>query len=244
MEHGFEGLEYNYWGGFKDLTSDTIAQMAEIHKKHGVRASMLGIWGWNHLSPDAKVRKEAHEMLDRAIGFAKKLRADVLVTGAGDMPGEPLGRKVAEFVKVFPPYLKKIAKAGLQPAFYAVHGASFLDSLQAYERVWEHLPEVKIKFDPANWRHHGDDYLEVVQRYGHKVGYVHIKEHLYKDGHLVSQPPAGMGDIEFPKVLAFLYEHNYDGWLSIEPHGPIWSRGVMRERMLLLTKKYLSQFLA
>jgi sugar phosphate isomerase/epimerase len=83
-----------------------------------------------------------------------------------------------------------------------------------------------------------------VQRYGHKVGYVHIKEHLYKDGHLVSQPPAGMGDIEFPKVLAFLYEHNYDGWLSIEPHGPIWSRGVMRERMLLLTKKYLSQFLA
>ena len=242
-EHGFEALEYNYWGGFKDLTEDTVGQMAGIHKKHGVRASMLGIWGWNHLSPDAQVRKEAHAMLDRAIGFAKTLRADVLVTGAGDMPGEPVGRKVAEFVKVFTPFLKKIRKAGLQPAFYAVHGASFLDSLEAYERVWEHLPEVKIKFDPANWRHHGDDYLEVVQRYGHKIGYVHIKDHLYKDGQLISQPPAGMGDIEFPKVMAFLYEHNYDGWLSIEPHGPIWSRGAMRERLLLLTKKYVSQFL-
>jgi len=242
-EHGFEALEYNYWGGFKDLTADTVKQMAAIHKQYGVRACMLGIWGWNHLSPDPKVRKEAHAMLDRAIGFAKTLRADVLVTGAGDMPGEPVGRKVTEFVKVFTPLLKKIKQAGLQPAFYAVHGASFLDSLETYERVWEHIPEVKIKFDPANWRHHGDDYLEVVQRYGHKVGYVHIKEHLYKDGELVSQPPAGMGDIEFGKVLAFLYEHGYDGWLSIEPHGPIWSRGAMREKLILLSRKYISQFL-
>jgi sugar phosphate isomerase/epimerase len=242
-EHGFEGLEYNYWGGFKDLTAETVKQMAEIHKKHGVRASMLGIWGWNHLSLDPKTRAEALAMLDRAIGFAKTLGADVLVTGAGDIPGEPAGRKVAEFLKVFPPILKRIRKAGLQPAFYAVHGASFLDSLETYERVWEHIPELKMKYDPANWRHHGDDYLAVVQRYGHKIGYVHIKEHLYKDGQLVSQPAAGMGDIEWGKVMAFLYEHNYDGWLSIEPHGPIWSRGAMREKLILLTRKYISQFL-
>ena len=242
-EHGFEGLEYNYWGGFKDLAAETVKQMAEIHKKHGVRASMLGIWGWNHLSPDRKTRAEALAMLDRAIGFAKTLGADVLVTGAGDMPGEPAGRKVAEFLKVFPPILKRIRKAGLQPAFYAVHGASFLDSLETYERVWEHIPELKMKYDPANWRHHGDDYLAVVQRYGHKIGYVHIKEHLYKDGQLVSQPAAGMGDIEWGKVMAFLYEHNYDGWLSIEPHGPIWSRGAMREKMILITRKYISQFM-
>ena len=242
--NGFEGLEYNYWGGFKDLTADTVAKMHAIHQKHGVRASMLGIWGWNHLAPDRAVRKEAHAMLNRAIGFAQTLGVDVFVTGAGEMPGEPLGRKVAEFVKVFPPFLAKMKKAGLRPAFYAVHGASFLDSLQAYERVWEHLPEVKIKFDPANWSHHGDDYLEVVQRYGHKVGYVHIKDQLYKDGRLVSQPAAGMGSIEFPKVLAFLYEHGYDGWLSIEPHGEHWSRQPLREKMLKLSKRYIEQFLA
>ncbi|MGD0092730.1 MAG: sugar phosphate isomerase/epimerase family protein [Planctomycetota bacterium] len=242
-EHGFTALEYNYWGGFKDLTAETVKQMAAIHKKYGVRACMLGIWGWNHLSPDPKTRAEAHAMLERAIAFAKILRADVLVTGAGDIPGEPAGRKVAEFLEVFPPILQRIQKAGLQAAFYAVHGASFLDSLEAYERVWEHLPELKIKFDPANWRHHGDDYLAVVQRYGHKIGYVHLKEHLYKDGQLVSQPAAGMGDIEWGKVMAFLYEHNYDGWLSIEPHGPIWSRGAMREKLILLTRKYISQFM-
>lgn len=242
-EHGFEGLEYNYWGEFADLSAATVAEMRALHRKHNVRASMLGIWGWNHLSPDAAERARAHEMLGRAIDFAQMLEVDVITLGAGEMPGEPLERKVEEFVRVFPPFLARIEKAGLTPAFYAVHGASFLDSLHSYELVWERLPQVRIKYDPANWRHHGDDYLEVLRRHGDKVGYVHIKEHLYHQGELASQPAAGMGDIEWGKVMAFLYEHGYTGWLSIEPHGGIWSQGEMREKMLRLTRRYLSQFL-
>jgi sugar phosphate isomerase/epimerase len=243
-EHGFDGLEYNWWGNFKEVTPATIKQMAKIHKKHGTRASMLGIWGWNHLAPEKAVRAEARAMLDRAIEYAQVLGADVLVTGAGDIPGEPVGRKVREFVEVMGPYVKKIQKAGLTPAFYAVHGASFLDSLATFERVLEHLPEVKIKFDPANWDHHGDDYIEVVRRYGNKVGYVHIKDHLRHQGNpAAAQPPAGMGDIAFPKVLAFLYEHDYRGWLSIEPHGSLWGRGELRRKMLLLSQRYITQWL-
>ena len=241
--YGYEGLEYNYWGEFADVTAETVKRMRAIHQAHGVRAAMLGIWGWNHLSPDAAERAEAHQMITRAIEFAQVLKADVIVMGGGDLPGEPLERKVEEFVRVFPPFLQRIAEAGLQPAFYAVHGASFLDSLRAYELVWEHLPQVTIKYDAANWQHHGDDYLEVVRRHGDKVGYVHIKEHLYHAGELASQPAAGMGDIEWGKVFAFLYEHNYRGWLSVEPHGDIWSRGAMREKMLRLTRKYLERFL-
>jgi sugar phosphate isomerase/epimerase len=241
-KHGFTGIEYNYWGQFKELDEKTVRKMAAIHKKHGVGVAMLGLWGWNHLSPDPKVRKEAHVMLDRAIKFAKILKADVFTTGAGDIPGEPVGRKVKEFLKVFPPFLKKMKAAGLKSSFYPMHGASFLDGLPAYERVWEHIPELTIKYDPANWKHHGDDYLEIVQRYGNKIGYVHIKEHLYKDGKLVSQPAAGMGDIEWGKVFAFLHEHGYEGWLSVEPHGLVWGRGEMRKKMILLSQRYIRQF--
>jgi sugar phosphate isomerase/epimerase len=91
--------------------------------------------------------------------------------------------------------------------------------------------------------HHGDKYLPILRDYGDRVFHVHIKEHLYMDGELVSQPAAGMGDIQWGKVMAFLYEHNYDGYLSIEPHGPIWSRPPMRKTMLLLTQRYMDQFL-
>ena len=124
-----------------------------------------------------------------------------------------------------------------------MHGNSFFESIEAYEKVWEHIPDVGIKLDPANIQHHGDEYLPILRDHGDHVYHVHIKEHLYMDGKLVSQPAAGMGDIAWGKVMAFLYEHGYDGYLSIEPHGPIWSRGEMRHTMLLLTRKYMSQFL-
>ncbi len=83
----------------------------------------------------------------------------------------------------------------------------------------------------------------MVRRHGDKVAHVHIKEHLYHKGELASQPPAGMGDIEWGKVFAFLYEHGYEGPLSIEPHGPLWSRGELRRKMLLLTQRAISPLL-
>ena len=151
-EHGFQGLEFNYWGGFKDLTLETVARMRKIMDRFGVGCSMLGLWGWNHMSTDATVRAEAHEMLGRAIDFAAVLGAEVFTTGGGQVEGADLERNVAEFQKVFPPFLKRIERAGMRPAMYAVHGNSFFSSLAAYERVWEEFPQVGLKFDPANWR--------------------------------------------------------------------------------------------
>lgn len=244
-EHGFRGLEYNYWGGgLAAETADTMKQMRDIFDNHGVCCSALGLWGMNHLSPDAAERATAHESLSLAIEYAQILGAKVLITGGGQIPDAGISEQAAEFIKVFPPFLDRMEAAGLTPSFYAVHGASFFTTIEAYEAVWETLPQVGIKYDPANWRHAGQDYLDVVQRHGDKVSYVHIKEHLYRDGELVSQPAAGMGDIEFGKVMAFLYEHNYRGFLSMEPHGPIWGTPAndMRAKMLLLSKKYMGNF--
>jgi sugar phosphate isomerase/epimerase len=246
-DHDFLGLEFNWWGNFAEVTADIVKEMRSILDDHGVACSALGLWGWNHLSPDAAERATAHEMLSRGIEFAEIIGTEVFITGGGQIPGAGIAENAAEFVKVFPPFLDRLGAAGIAPAFYAVHGASFFTSLEAYEAVWETLPQVGIKYDPANWCHAKLDYLEVVRRHGDKVAYVHIKEHLYRDGELVSQPPAGMGDIEWGKVMAFLYEHNYLGYLSMEPHGDVWGWGPraveMRTKMLLLSKKYLGQFL-
>lgn len=242
-ENGFAGLEYNYWANFAELTAETVRDMRRILDKYSMTCSSLGLWGWNHISPDAAERKESLGQMERAIQFAEILGASIFVTGGGTIPDASLDENVAEFVKVFPPYLKKVQAAGMKPAFYAVHGNSFFDGIEAYQRVWEHIPEVGIKFDPANIMHHGDAYLPILRDHGDHISYVHIKEHLYMDGELVSQPAAGMGDIEWGKVMAFLYEHNYDGYLSFEPHGPLWSKPPLRKKMLLLTQRYISQFL-
>ncbi|MBN1580655.1 MAG: sugar phosphate isomerase/epimerase [Anaerolineae bacterium] len=242
-EHGFVGLEFNYWKDFESLTDDTVAEMRDILDNRGIKAASLGLWGWNHTSLDAQERATSLAHLDRAIRFAKMLGAEILITGGGQIPGASLDENVAAFVDVFPPYLEKANRAGLQVALYAVHGNSFFDCIEAYEKVWEHILGVGFKFDPANIDYHGDDYLAWLRDHGDKVAHVHIKEHLYMDGKLASQPAAGMGDIQWGKVMAFLYEHNYDGYLVFEPHGPLWSKPSLREKMLLLTQRYIEQFL-
>ena len=243
VAHGLEGIEFNYWANFSELTEETVAAMRAVLDKHGAKASALGLWGWNHISPDTAEREESLKQFDRAIGFARTLGTDILITGGGDIPDAPLADKVKEFAKVFPPFVAKAADAGLKIALYPVHGNSFFDGIEAYEKAWEHVPEVGIKLDPANIKHHGDDYLAILRDHGDRVFYVHIKEHLYMDGELVSQPAAGMGDIEWGKVMAFLYEHGYEGYLSIEPHGPKWSRPPLRRAMILLSQRYIQQFL-
>lgn len=242
-QHGFEGLEYNFWADFADLTAGRVEKMRSILDAHGVYACSLGLWGWNHLSPDAAEREASLGHLERAIEFTDTLGAKVLIIGAGEIPGATAEENAEEFGRVLPPYVEKAREAGLEVALYMVHGKSFLQGLEDYRLIWEHAPEVGIKLDPANVRHAGSDYLQLLREAGDRVGHVHIKEHIYMDGELVAQPAAGMGDIEWGKVMAFLYEHGYDGHLVIEPHGPIWSQSPLRRTCCLLSRRHIQQFI-
>jgi sugar phosphate isomerase/epimerase len=140
------------------------------------------------------------------------------------------------------PHIDKVHSAGMKMAIYGFHGG-FLRTASAFEALWEAVPDVGLKFDPANIDHAGEDYIDVLRRHGERIVHVHVKEHLNHGGEVISQPAAGMGDIHWGKVMAFLYEHNYQGYLTIEPHGPLWSRPPLRDKMLLLTQRYMEQFL-
>ncbi len=240
--HGFAGLEFNHWATFADLTTDYVQSVGQILADQGIACSSLGLWGWNHMARDATERAQAHSLLDRLIEYASILQADTIITGGGYLQGATHDAQVDEFVRVFPPFLDKAGQAGLQVAFYALHGNSFFDSVQAYEQVWVRGLDIRIKFDPANFLHAGQDPLPLAQHHGHRIGYMHIKEHLYRDGNLVAQPAAGMGDVPWGALFAFLHEHGYAGWLSMEPHGRLWSREPLRSRMLLLSKRFLEPF--
>ncbi|MCZ7649166.1 MAG: TIM barrel protein [Planctomycetota bacterium] len=115
--------------------------------------------------------------------------------------------------------------------------------MEAYERLWRDFPRLGMKYDAANWMGKGMDPLPAPRKHGDKILHVHIKDHLYHEGELASQPAAGMGDVPFPKILAFLYEHRYAGALSIEPHGPWQKRPDLRAKMLRLSKRYLEPML-
>jgi sugar phosphate isomerase/epimerase len=249
--HGFAGLEYNFHPkahnpthpGFPDLSASHARKMRAAFDAHGLACAMFGLWGYNHTSTDQAERSVAHEMLDRAIDLAASMGAEVFCTGAGERADASYDAQADAFAEVFAPRVGRIIEAGMKPVLYALHSRSFLDSIEAYQAIWARLPEARIKYDPANWYQKGKDYVAIARYHGDRIGHVHIKEHLYHDGELASQPAAGMGDIAFGKVMAFLYEHDYRGWLSFEPHGPCWSQGELRRTMCLLSKRHIERFL-
>lgn len=242
--HGFGGLEFNHWATFPDLTPAHVEAMGGILAAHGIACASFGLWGWNHMAPDAEERATAHGHLVRLIKFGAQLGAEVIVTGGGQIPGASLEAQAKEFAQVFPRFLDQAGEAGLKVAFYPLHGNSFFASIEAYERVWDAGLDIDIKFDPANFMHAGQDPVAIVQQYGDRIGYVHIKEHLHnQDGEVISQPAAGMGDVPWGALFAFLHEHSYTGWLSMEPHGPLWNRKPrLRRRMLILSRRFLEPF--
>lgn len=241
VAHGFDGLEFNYWGGFRDLTEGTVREMRRVLDGYGIECSTFGLWGWNQIAPDAAQREDSHAQLNRALEFAQIMGAPILITGAGQY-SENLDENVATFAEVMRPFIDRVKAAGMQLSIYGFHGG-FLRSVAAYERLWQTVDDVWLKLDPANVEHAGEDYIGLLRHHGRRVNHVHIKEHLNHGGDVASQPAAGMGDIHWGKVMAFLYESGYDGYLTFEPHGPLWSREPLRQKMLLLSQRYIKQFL-
>lgn len=242
-ECGYTALEFDYWRDFESLTDQDVEAQAAALSRHGIGISAYGLWGYNPIAEDPDQKRHAHAMIERALGYAKRLGAAAMVLSTGDVRGEPLGRRVAIFIETMAPLIERIEAAGIVPTFYALHGNTFLSNLEAYERVWEQMPGLKMKFDPANWLGAGQDNLEVVRRYGNKIGHVHIKEAIFINSRVVSQPPAGMGDMPWGRIMTFLHEHRYDGCLSLEPHMDPWRSGEGLKMNLLLSKRHLNQFM-
>ncbi len=116
--------------------------------------------------------------------------------------------------------------------------------MEAFEKLWAVAPNVGMKIDPANLRGVGIEYLPFLVQHTPMIYEVHIKEAIQMgDNPWVSQPAAGMGDIEWGKIFAFMYEGDWSGYMVVEPHGPLWGRGELRWKMLKLTMRYISQFI-
>jgi len=75
---------------------------------------------------------------------------------------------------------------------------------------------VKAVFDPANFvQCNIKPYSQAFTMLKDYVVYIHIKDALSSDHSVV---PAGQGDGKIKEILTYLIDHNYNGFLSLEPH--------------------------
>lgn len=238
--HDFGTLEFKYSHTISQIPVKTIRVMRNILDSYGITCASFGLWGVNHISPDAQIRQQASVERALAIEYAGMLGAKVVVFGSGEV-SQVLDENVYTFAHVMRPSIDALAAQHAQLALYGFQDG-FLTTPTAIERLWSVVGDVGFKLNAANIVHAGFDYIDFVRRHGKRIRHVHIKDTLIHNGARIAEPPAGMGDIAWGKLIGLLYEAEYRGVLSIEPHGAFWGRPGHREQHLRLTKRWLSQF--
>lgn len=71
--------------------------------------------------------------------------------------------------------------------------------------------------DTGNYLFSGDDCLEALDKFGGRVGHVHLKDRVSTEN--MSCPPVGTGCIPVKEVITRLVKSGYDGWLTVEQFG-------------------------
>jgi inosose dehydratase len=126
---------------------------------------------------------------------------------------------------------ERLAPKGVRVVFHN-HVGTYVETQDETARLLDEtdLELVSWCFDCGHLAYGGGDNLEMLTRYGHRIGYVHIKD---LDGSVLDQAKAnrwsfalalksyifallGQGTARIPEVIEKLRLADYDGWLIIE----------------------------
>jgi inosose dehydratase len=150
---------------------------------------------------------------------------------------------------------REVAPLGLQLVFHN-HVGTYVETPDEIARLLDHTDPALVGWclDCGHVAYGGGDTLELLQRYGNRVNYVHIKDvdravleraraeqwHFHTALKHYIFAPLGQGSVGIPEVITALRDHGYDGWLVIEqdttPDDPTQTARANRE--------YLEQVLA
>jgi len=219
---GIGGLDLRgAWGkNVVRMEDDDLAQVVQLCDAHGIQVACLG-------SPIGK--SPITEPIDYEIGNLTRIF----------QVGEIVGCRRVRLFSFYPPYtstnehyddyveeatarLAKLTEMAEREGFVLLlenEKGIVTDTLARCEAVVKGVnnPALRFLWDSANFVQVGEE--RVVGRgwpmVGHLIGYVHIKDAVLSDGHVV---PAGEGDGQLPELLTHLKASGYQGVLALEPH--------------------------
>ncbi len=180
-------------------------------------------------------RHERLKMLMRGAEFASWLGVKDMVTHVGFIPENPNDPEYRNLISSLRYLVQHCRRQGVNFLFETGQETP-VTVLRAIEDIG--LDNIGINLDPANLILYGKgnpvDALDVFGRY---VRGVHAKDGLYPTtgrtlGHEVA---LGQGKVDFPRLLAGLKEHGYQGALTIEREisGPEQERDIRMAREML-----------
>lgn len=234
---GIEGLELMYHapeaGAFDDA-----AEVLALCEQYGIAISAVGVW---HMGLADPPESGTREIILEAIRYAGEVGADCFFTGAGQPEGDD---PVGDLAEVWPHWEELCMAEAMDLAVYLGHRGSFLAAESQIAGAVNRVEGLGLKLDPVGLiRNVKTDPYDFLHRFGASCAFFHAKDKLpLSDGE--TEPPPGMGELDWGKLLGILHQHGYHGWVSIEPHGSFWNEPGNRWRYVRLAARHLRQFIA
>ncbi|MDR2647095.1 MAG: sugar phosphate isomerase/epimerase [Oscillospiraceae bacterium] len=209
---------------------------------YDIHVASIGRWGTKRLNDDGSFGEEYEQDL-ALIDMCAALDCPVFVCGCSG--GDNLNYN--EKIQCAIAYMKALTAYGEQKgvgiAVYNCDWSNFIYDKRAWDLVLPAVPGLGIKYDTSHCINRDGDYLREMLDYGKYIKHFHLKGTVRVGDQNISDPPAGMDDIAWGSVFAILYEHEYDGVLSIEPHSARWSHGKRGAWGVRFTLEYFKKYI-
>lgn len=256
VENGFEDLEVG-----PSIPLDEV-QFAKVIEEEKIKISTL-IYCRNFLSESKEEAEEHQSNLKKRIEFAARMGIEKIVCSTGvdkasfqGMGFDPMASvdKVVEFVKSI---VEMIEKKGVKLCF---ENCPMMGNIATSPYMWEVLFErigsdkVGLTYDPSHLVWQFIDPYENIMRFKDRIFHVHGKDtevlynRLKEFGVLHSNKwwrhrLPGLGDLDWNRIIANLYEIGYDGTISMEHEDPVWEGSEEKVKAgLLKSKQHIQSF--
>jgi inosose dehydratase len=164
--------------------------------------------GANFIYPE--ILEDELSKIEDAARLAAQFEAEHLVVGGGAV--RAAGIRDEDYRRLGEGLERVVALAdetGLV-ASYHPHLGTCVESPEQLAKVFQYTG-IAFCPDTAHLRAGGGDPAELINTYGDRIRYVHLKD--YEGGNFL---PLGQGELDFVQIMRALSGIQYDGWIAIE----------------------------
>jgi inosose dehydratase len=204
-EAGYEGFE---------LFDGNLAQYAGRESElrdltDGLGLQMVGVYsGANFIY--LEILEDELSRIETAAQLAARHQAEHLVVGGGAV--RAAGIREEDYRRLGEGLESVVALAGEAGlvASYHPHLGTCVESPEQLAKVFQYTG-INFCPDTAHLEAGGGDSAELINTYGDRIQYVHLKD--YADGDFL---PLGRGGLDFSRIMSALNGIGYDGWIAVE----------------------------
>lgn len=255
----------------ESLDDAAAAAVRAMFADRGLSISSLAFYE-NNLHHDPATRQAVNEHVHACIDAAARLGCPTVGTFIGRDITRPVKENVREAERVFAPLVEHATRAGIRLVIENCpmegwHPDAYPANIAYSPELWDWLTGLGLwlNYDPSHLVGLGIDPVTALRAHVQHVAHVQAKDVEVLDGRInrygffgktiERENPwdhswwrfrvPGLGDVDWRKIIDMLYEHGFDGTVSVEHEDPLWGGTEERTKTgLAIAYRTLSSLLA